>query len=61
MGQKCLDLGPTHIARGARGMEQDKPPHQIDVGILGADAAMQPANTGAHLIKQQRFAAAPDV
>lgn len=36
-------------------MKQDKPPHSMDVGILGADAVIQSANTGAHLVKQLRL------
>ena len=34
---------------------QDKLPHPIDAGVLGADAVIQPADRGAHLVKQHRF------
>lgn len=44
-----------HIARVAPGTKQDKPPHPIDAGILGADAVIQPANTGADLVKPFGF------
>ena len=36
-------------------MEQNKPPHPIDAGVFGADAVIQPADTGAHFIKLYRF------
>jgi len=41
MRQEHFDLGRAHIARVALGMEQDKPSHPIDAGVLGADAVIQ--------------------
>lgn len=55
MRQKCQDLHGPNIARVAQGMQQDQRSRPIDAGILGADAVIQPANTGMYLVKQFRF------
>ena len=35
MRQEHCDLGRAHIARAAIGIEQDKPPHTINAGVIG--------------------------
>ena len=55
---RCVSKASTsgaHIVWAAIILEQDEPTYPIDVGILGADAVIQTANTGTHLVKQFRF------
>ncbi|MES1993572.1 MAG: hypothetical protein V4457_08295 [Pseudomonadota bacterium] len=61
MRQERFDLGRAHIARVSPDGE-DKPTHPIDVGIVGVDAVIQRADTGAHFIQHGiGLAAAPEV
>jgi hypothetical protein len=36
-------------------MDKDKPLDPIDAGVFGADAAVQPTDTGEHLVKKHRL------
>jgi hypothetical protein len=43
------------VRAGGAGHGQDKPSHPNDAGVPGAHVVIQPADTGAHLVKQHRF------
>ena len=56
MGQKRLHLGRPHLRRMPLPVEQDEPSDPIDVGLLGADAVVQPPDDAADLIEQPGLA-----